>query len=90
MTENVSQEQFGKVLHSLESTFSVASELATEHEVSSVEEATLNQKVLEMEHAIADYITVTEKSILNQQETIQHYKEIVDTGKLLGGLMTVS
>ena len=62
----------------------------SEHEVSSVEEATLNQKVLGMEHAIADYITVTEKIILNQQETIQHYKEIVNTGKLLGGLMTVS
>ena len=96
--EDVSQEMFADVFHSLQSAF--GAELRTKREATAAAKATSNpgstegtplSSILEdMENAIEDYIAVTEKIIENQQETIKHFKDIVDSGELLGGLMPLS
>jgi len=46
--------------------------------------------VQDMEESLNQYVDITSKIITNQQETIQMYKDIVETGKLFGGLLSIS
>lgn len=46
--------------------------------------------ITRMEILFMDFMDVTSKIVQNQNETIDLYKDIVKTGKLLGGLLTIS
>lgn len=50
----------------------------------------LEQEVKHLEHLLEQYEHVSGKILTKQSEVIKLYKEIADTGKLLGGILSIS
>ena len=50
----------------------------------------MQEKIDELECCIDQYEDCVQKTITEQEEVIKAYKEILDTGHLLGGLLSLS